>query len=99
MKKRGAKEGDLVALLAATGAQTETIPPSIVLITIGKNAIDITTRIFEPMPAPTQTRISGAIAIFGTLCRPTKIGMISFSKSGKRIISADTSSANTTAVT
>jgi len=35
MKRRGAKEGDLVALLAATGAQTETIPPSIVLITIG----------------------------------------------------------------
>jgi len=35
MKQRGAKEGDLVALLAATGAQTETIPPSIVLITIG----------------------------------------------------------------
>ena len=26
---------DLVALLAATGAQTETIPPSLVLITIG----------------------------------------------------------------
>lgn len=35
MKKRGAKPGDLVALLASTGAQTETIPPSIVLITIG----------------------------------------------------------------
>ncbi|HEY0294660.1 MAG TPA: TRAP transporter large permease subunit [Bordetella sp.] len=35
MKRRGAKEGDLVALLAATAAQTETIPPSIVLITIG----------------------------------------------------------------
>jgi tripartite ATP-independent transporter DctM subunit len=35
MIKRGAKEGDLVALLSATGAQTETIPPSIVLITIG----------------------------------------------------------------
>ncbi len=35
MKKRGAKEGDLVALLAATGAQTETVPPSLVLITIG----------------------------------------------------------------
>ncbi|CAM3628321.1 TRAP transporter large permease protein [Bordetella sputigena] len=35
MKKRGAREGDLVALLAATAAQTETIPPSIVLITIG----------------------------------------------------------------
>src|SRR3979490_3452322 len=34
-KQRGAKPGDLVALLAATGAQTETIPPSLVLITIG----------------------------------------------------------------
>ena len=35
MIARGAKEGDLVALLAATGAQTETVPPSLVLITIG----------------------------------------------------------------
>lgn len=35
MKHRGARPGDLVALLAATGAQTETIPPSLVLITIG----------------------------------------------------------------
>jgi tripartite ATP-independent transporter DctM subunit len=35
MKKRGAQEGELVALLAATGAQTETVPPSLVLITIG----------------------------------------------------------------
>ena len=38
MKARGAKEGDLLALLSATGAQTETIPPSIVLITIGSVA-------------------------------------------------------------
>jgi len=35
MQKRGAKSGDLVALLSATGAQTETVPPSIVLITVG----------------------------------------------------------------
>jgi tripartite ATP-independent transporter DctM subunit len=35
MRKRGAKDGDLVALLSTTGAQTETIPPSLVLITIG----------------------------------------------------------------
>ena len=35
MRARGAKPGDLLALLAATGAQTETIPPSLVLITIG----------------------------------------------------------------
>ena len=35
MRKRGEDEGEMLALLAATGAQTETIPPSIVLITIG----------------------------------------------------------------
>lgn len=35
MKKRGSPPGELAALLSATGAQTETIPPSIVLITIG----------------------------------------------------------------
>jgi tripartite ATP-independent transporter DctM subunit len=35
MQRRGAKKGDLVALLSATGAQTETIPPSLVLLTIG----------------------------------------------------------------
>jgi len=35
MKQRGASEGELVALLSATGAQTETVPPSLVLITIG----------------------------------------------------------------
>ena len=35
MQMRGAKAGDLVALLAATGAQTETIPPSLVLIITG----------------------------------------------------------------
>ncbi|MCL8385258.1 TRAP transporter large permease [Xanthobacter aminoxidans] len=35
MEKRGADRGELLALLAATGAQTETIPPSLVLITIG----------------------------------------------------------------
>jgi tripartite ATP-independent transporter DctM subunit len=35
MQRRGARKGDLVALLSATGAQTETIPPSLVLLTIG----------------------------------------------------------------
>ncbi len=35
MKKRGTAEGDLVALLSASGAMSETIPPSLVLITIG----------------------------------------------------------------
>jgi tripartite ATP-independent transporter DctM subunit len=35
MERRGADRAELAALLAATGAQTETIPPSLILITIG----------------------------------------------------------------
>ena len=35
MKRRGAPPGELIALLAASGAMSETIPPSLVLITIG----------------------------------------------------------------
>ena len=35
MRARGARPGQLVALLAASGAMAETIPPSLVLITIG----------------------------------------------------------------
>lgn len=35
MEKRGADRGELSALLAATGAQTETIPPSLILIALG----------------------------------------------------------------
>ena len=35
MKKRGAKEASWSSLLAASGAMAETIPPSLVLITIG----------------------------------------------------------------
>ncbi|MFL9888609.1 TRAP transporter large permease subunit [Paraburkholderia agricolaris] len=35
MKKRGEDEDELVAMLSASGAMSETIPPSLVLITIG----------------------------------------------------------------
>jgi tripartite ATP-independent transporter DctM subunit len=35
MKARGAKPGELIALLSSSGAMSETIPPSLVLITIG----------------------------------------------------------------
>jgi tripartite ATP-independent transporter DctM subunit len=35
MRRRGAAAGDLVALLSSSGAMSETIPPSLVLITIG----------------------------------------------------------------
>jgi tripartite ATP-independent transporter DctM subunit len=35
MRRRGSNPGELVALLSASGAMSETIPPSLVLITIG----------------------------------------------------------------
>ncbi len=35
MRRRGAKPDELIALLASSGAMSETIPPSLVLITIG----------------------------------------------------------------
>ena len=35
MKRRGIRQGELVSLLAASSAMSETIPPSLVLITIG----------------------------------------------------------------
>ena len=35
MKRRGTHDGDLIALLSSSGAMSETIPPSLVLITIG----------------------------------------------------------------
>jgi tripartite ATP-independent transporter DctM subunit len=38
MRKRGAQDGDLVALLACSAAMADTIPPSIVLITFGSVA-------------------------------------------------------------
>ena len=38
MRKRGIHEGELVSLLAASGAMAETIPPSLVLIIIGSVA-------------------------------------------------------------
>jgi tripartite ATP-independent transporter DctM subunit len=35
MKRQGEDEGELVAMLSSTGAMSETVPPSLVLITIG----------------------------------------------------------------
>src|SRR5207253_163320 len=35
MRERGTNDGDLIGLLSASGAMSETIPPSIVLITVG----------------------------------------------------------------
>jgi tripartite ATP-independent transporter DctM subunit len=38
MRKRGVDSGEFAALLCATGAQTETVPPSLVLIVLGSVA-------------------------------------------------------------
>ena len=38
MRKRGVSPGEFAALLCATGAQTETVPPSLVLIVLGSVA-------------------------------------------------------------
>jgi tripartite ATP-independent transporter DctM subunit len=35
MKRQGEDEGELVAMLSSTGAMSETVPPSLVLITVG----------------------------------------------------------------
>jgi tripartite ATP-independent transporter DctM subunit len=35
MRRRGSNDGEMVSILSASGAMTETIPPSLVLITIG----------------------------------------------------------------
>jgi tripartite ATP-independent transporter DctM subunit len=35
MKRRGSNDGEMVSILSASGAMSETIPPSLVLITIG----------------------------------------------------------------
>ncbi|MFS2139347.1 TRAP transporter large permease subunit [Duganella sp. Dugasp56] len=35
MKRRGVDEGEMIALLSSTGAMSETVPPSLVLITMG----------------------------------------------------------------
>jgi len=63
MEKRGCKPEELVALLAASGAMTETIPPSIVLITIGAVCGVSITALFTGglMPAVIATAAIGAI--------------------------------------
>jgi len=63
MKKRGSKPEELAALLAATGAMTETIPPSLVLITIGAVCSVSITALFIGglMPAVVATLVIAAV--------------------------------------
>jgi tripartite ATP-independent transporter DctM subunit len=64
MKKRGANEGDLVAMLSAAAAMSETIPPSLVLITIGSVTGVSIAALFTGgfMPA-----VVGAVALAGVI--------------------------------
>ena len=66
MKKRGAKPEELVALLSSSGAMTETIPPSLVLITIGAVCSVSISALFIGglMPAVIATIAIGAICWF-----------------------------------
>ncbi|MDY7577971.1 TRAP transporter large permease subunit [Herbaspirillum sp. RTI4] len=66
MKKRGAKPEELVALLSSSGAMTETIPPSLVLITIGAVCSVSISALFVGglMPAVIATAAIGVVCWF-----------------------------------
>lgn len=66
MKKRGSSPGELVALLAASGAMSETIPPSIVLLTLGSVTGVSIASLFTGglLPALVLALILASVAVF-----------------------------------
>jgi tripartite ATP-independent transporter DctM subunit len=66
MKARGADPGELVALLAASGAMSETVPPSLVLITVGSVTGISISALFEGglLPALVLALALGVISYF-----------------------------------
>ena len=64
MKREGADEGDLVALLSASGAMAETIPPSIILIAIGAATGVSIAELFTGGLLPAAV---GALALLGVI--------------------------------
>ncbi|WP_414640156.1 TRAP transporter large permease subunit [Bordetella sp.] len=68
MKKRGNNEGDLIGLLSASGAMSETIPPSIVLITVGSvTGVSITSLFIGGlMPAAVGALLMAAVVWWQT---------------------------------
>ncbi|WP_256578910.1 TRAP transporter large permease subunit [Pseudomonas sp. VI4.1] len=85
MKKRGEDENELVAMLNASGAMSETIPPSLVLITIGSVTGVSISALFTGgfMPA-----VVGAIAMAAVIWWKNRKGEASTGKraSGKEIM-------------
>ncbi|MGZ9710534.1 TRAP transporter large permease [Glaciimonas sp. GNP009] len=91
MKKRGAKPEELVALLSGSGAMTETIPPSLVLITIGAVCSVSITSLFIGglMPAVIATIAIGSVCWLRARREPiTNIKRASFAVIGKTLIIA-----------
>jgi tripartite ATP-independent transporter DctM subunit len=66
MKKRGAEPGELVALLAASGAMSETVPPSLVLIAVGSVTGISISALFEGglLPALVLAMVLAVISYF-----------------------------------
>jgi tripartite ATP-independent transporter DctM subunit len=85
MKKRGEDENELVAMLNASGAMSETIPPSLVLITIGSVTGVSISALFTGgfMPA-----VVGAIAMAAVIWWKNRKGEASTGKraTGKEIV-------------
>ena len=72
MKRRGAQPGELVALLAASGAMSETIPPSLVLITIGSVTGVSIAALFTGGLLPAAGRRAGAASSWSASARAAK---------------------------
>jgi tripartite ATP-independent transporter DctM subunit len=68
MRKRGARDGDLVSLLNASAVMSETIPPSIVLITVGSVTGVSIAALFTGglMPAVVGMLVLGILVYFKT---------------------------------
>ncbi|MGS0743285.1 TRAP transporter large permease [Glaciimonas sp. GG7] len=91
MKKRGAKPEELVALLSSAGAMTETIPPSLVLITIGAVCGVSITALFIGglMPAVIATIAIGIVCWFRARREPMpKVKRATFSVIAKTLMVA-----------
>lgn len=91
MKKRGSQPEELVALLSSSGAMTETIPPSLVLITIGAVCSVSITALFIGglMPAVIATIAIAIVCRFRARREPKpKVARASLKVVGKTLLFA-----------
>jgi tripartite ATP-independent transporter DctM subunit len=91
MKKRGSKDGDLIGLLSASGAMSETIPPSIVLITVGSvTGVSITSLFVGGLMPAVVGLVLMAIVVWWQTRREDMSGVTKASRKqiGKRLLVA-----------